>query len=154
MAVATLVMRGKQYLVAVRPDPRVLVLETMYFADEVRDPATELPAIPTDLEFTDRELATATMLVDSMTTAWDPASYHDTYRRQVEQLIERKRKGEEVVFEQAPASPAATVDLVSVLEASLDAARAKGSPKKAPAAKAAAKPGTGRTSSTSRRKAS
>ena len=123
VAIATLVMRGNQYLVAVRPDPRVLVLETMYFADEVRDPAKEVPGVPVDAEFTDREVQTAKMLIESMATDWEPENYHDTYRERVEELIDRKRAGEEVVVEARPAEPTKVVDLMSALEASVAAAR-------------------------------
>lgn len=122
-AVATLVMRGKQYLVTVRPEPRALVLQTMYFADEVRDPAKEVPGIPVPDEFNDRELATAKMLIESMATDWEPERYHDTYRERVEDLVERKRAGEEVVLETHRAEPTKVADLMAALEASVDAAR-------------------------------
>src|ERR1700691_2092121 len=60
VGIATFVMRGKQHLVGIRPDKRVLALETMYFADEVRDPVAELDTLPgDDLEFKGRELDTA-----------------------------------------------------------------------------------------------
>jgi DNA end-binding protein Ku len=134
-AVATFVMRGKQYLVTVRPEPRVLVLQTMYFADEVRDPAKEVPGIPVTEDFSDRELKTANMLIESMATDWEPEQYHDTYRERVEDLVERKRAGEEVVVETHPAKPTKVVDLMAALQASVDAAR--GRPKgSAPAASA------------------
>ena len=124
-AVATLVMRGKQYLVTVRPEPRSLVLQTMYFADEVRDPAKEVPGIPIDEEFSDRELKTAKMLVESMAGKWEPERYHDTYRERVEELVERKRAGEEVVLETHRAEPTKVVDLMAALEASVEAARGR-----------------------------
>src|SRR5579884_111590 len=139
VAIATLVMRGKQYLVAVRPESRALVLETMYFADEVRDPVKEVPGLPAADEFTDREVATAKMLIESMTSAWEPDRYHDTYRRQVEELIEQKRRGEEVVVEAKRAEPTKVVDLMAALEASVAAARGR----EAPAASATKKPARG-----------
>ena len=125
-AVATLVMRGKQYLVTVRPQSRGLVLQTMYFADEVRDPAKEVPGLPVDEDFSDRELKTATMLIESMAGEWDPEHYHDTYRQRVEELVERKRAGEQVVLETRPAEPTRVVDLMAALEASVAAARDRG----------------------------
>ena len=145
VAVATLVMRGKQYLVAVRPEARCLVLETMFFADEVRDPAEEVPGLPVDASFSKRELDTAKMLIDSMSSEWEPEQYHDTYRQRVLELIERKRGGEKIVVGRAEPQPAPVVDLVAALEASVDALRGRGSattkaarPKatKAPAARA------------------
>ncbi len=129
-AVATLVMRGKQYLVAVRPEPRALVLQTMYFADEVRDPTVEVPGLPAPDEFSARELQTAKMLVESMASAWEPERYHDTYRERVEELVERKRAGEEVVLEAHRAEPTRVVDLMAALEASVEAARGRGAEKR------------------------
>ena len=125
-AVATLVMRGKQYLVTVRPEARCLVLQTMYFADEVRDPTKEVPGLPVAEDFSDRELKTAKMLVESMAGAWEPEQYHDTYRQRVEELVDRKRAGEEVVLEARPAEPTKVVDLMAALEASVAAARGRG----------------------------
>jgi DNA end-binding protein Ku len=123
VAIATLVMRGKQYLVAVRPEPRALVLETMYFADEVRDPTKEVPGLPVEENFTKREIDTAKMLIESMASAWEAERYRDTYRERVEELIDRKRSGEEVVVEARPAEPTKVVDLMAALEASVEAAR-------------------------------
>ena len=124
VAIAMLVMRNKEYLVAVRPDADVLVLETMYFADEVRSPAEELPDLPGDESFTDREENMAQLLIESMANDWDPARYHDTYRQRVEELIEQKRRGETITVE-APAPRAQVVDLMQALQASV-AARTEG----------------------------
>ena len=82
VGVATFVLRNKQHLVAIRPEHKVLALETMYFADEVRDPAAELDTLPgEDVSFRDREIETAKLLIDSMTTEWEPERYRDTYPR-------------------------------------------------------------------------
>lgn len=139
-AVATFVMRGKQYLVTVRPEPRVLVLQTMFFADEVRDPAKEVPGVPVEADFSDRELKTAKMLIDSMAAEWEPEQYRDTYRERVEDLVERKRAGEEVVVETHPAKPTKVVDLMAALQASVEAARGRstGASKQTPASKTGA----------------
>lgn len=123
VGVATLVMRGKQYLVAIRPEQDVLALETMYFADEVRNPVEEIDTLPVEGEFKPRELEAAKLLISSMTSAWEPERYHDTYRQQVEELIERKRRGETVVTEAARAEPAPVADLMAALQASVEAAR-------------------------------
>jgi len=143
------VMRGKQHLVAIRPDRQVLTLETMYFADEVRDPATELDTLPsTELEFTGRELDTAKLLIEAMAADWDPAQYRDTYRDAVEELVDRKSRGE-VVTSERPAEPAApVVDLMEALRASVEQAREGRAAAKPPAKpraavrKTAAKPAT------------
>src|SRR6266566_9998601 len=80
VGVATFVMRGKQYLVAIRPQRDVLMLETMFFADEVRDPHEEIDNLPAGHTFRGRELQIAEQLIGSMATPWKPENYRDTYR--------------------------------------------------------------------------
>jgi DNA end-binding protein Ku len=125
IGIATFVMRGKQYLVAVRPEKEVIGLETMYFSDEVRDPREEIDGVPVEAEFSERELDTAKLLIDSMSTKWEPKEYHDTYRLRVEELIDQKRSGEVVVTgdREAPLPP--VVDLMEALRASVAAAGGK-----------------------------
>jgi DNA end-binding protein Ku len=125
VAIATFVMRDKQYLVAVRPETSALVLETLLFADEVRDPQKEIDVLPVQASFEDRELDMAKLLIDSMTTAWEPERYHDTYRERVEELIDQKRQGTVVVSEGPRAEPAPVVDLLAALQASVSAARGR-----------------------------
>ncbi len=125
VGVATFVLRNKQHLVAVRPADKVLALETMYFADEVRDPVSELDTLPgDDVSFRDREIETAKLLIESMTSDWEPEQYHDTYREAVEELIEAKSRGE-VVEHERPEEPAPVVDLMEALRKSVEAARGK-----------------------------
>jgi DNA end-binding protein Ku len=123
VAIASLVMRNKEYLVTVRPDgpDRVLILQTMFFSDEVRSPAEELPNLPGEEQFSDRELAIARQLIDAMTSSWDPEQYHDTHRQRVEELVASKHDGKEIVLE-APAPALKVVDLMAALEASVKAA--------------------------------
>ncbi len=125
VGVATFVLRNKQHLVAIRPQDKVLALETMYFADEVRDPASELDTLPgDDVSFREREIETAKLLIDSMTTDWEPERYRDTYREAVEELLAAKSRGE-VVTHEREAEPAPVVDLMEALRASVEAARGK-----------------------------
>ncbi|MGA2520714.1 MAG: Ku protein [Acidimicrobiales bacterium] len=124
VAIASLVLRSKEHLVAIRPTHSVLALETMYFADEVRDPSREVPGLDESLTFTPRELDTAKMLIESMTSPWDPEVYEDEYRKRVEQLIEEKRQGTVVVTERREPAPTPVVDLMEALQASVEAARA------------------------------
>ena len=135
VAVATLVMRNKEYLVTIRPDDDALVLQTMYFSDEVREPAEELPNLPGAEEFSDREVAMARLLIDSMAVEWSVDRYQDSHRQRVEALVEQKLRGDEIVAE-APAPKPKVVDLMAALQASVDAVGAKAEP--APAAR----PGT------------
>jgi DNA end-binding protein Ku len=134
VGVATLVMRNKEYLVAVRPEGEVLALETMFFADEVRSTTRDLPEVPGDAELTERELSMANLLIESMESEWDPARFHDTHREKVEALIEEKRQGKTIMADPDGAPTAKVVDLIDALNASIKAAT---KPKRAtaPAAK-------------------
>ena len=138
-AIATFVMHGKQYLVAIRAVGDVLALETMYFADEVRDPHDVIARLPTDESIKPRELTIARQLVDSMTTNWDPGSYRDTYRGRVEDLITRKRRGEAVITEGARQESNVT-DLMEALRRSAEQMRERRPAKGATTSKAKAKP--------------
>jgi DNA end-binding protein Ku len=137
VAIGTVVMRNKEYPVAIRPDDEVLKLETMYFADEIRSPTKDLPDLPGEDEVTDRELQMASLLLESMESDWDPEKYQDTHRLQVEAIIEAKRQGNEIVTEVGPA-PASTkvVDLMDVLSASIDSVNAARKPAKKSTARA------------------
>ena len=128
VAIGTFVMREKQYLVAVRPEKSSLVLESLLFADEVRDPVKEIDVLPVQASFEDREIEMAKLLIDSMTTVWEPGSYRDTYRERVEDLIEQKRLGAVVVTDGPPPEPAPVVDLLAALQASVSAVRGRSAP--------------------------
>ncbi|HEY5023707.1 MAG TPA: Ku protein [Acidimicrobiales bacterium] len=123
VAVASLVLRTKEHLVTIRPTQSVLALETMYFADEIRDPLTEIPSVPSEVEFSGRELSTAKLLIESMASAWDPGIYEDEYRKRVEGLIDEKRQGKVIVTERPETQPTKVVDLMEALQASVEAAR-------------------------------
>ncbi|MBO0844984.1 MAG: Ku protein [Nocardioides sp.] len=126
IGLATFVMRGKQYLAAVRPsaDEGVLVLETMYFADEVRDPTDEIDQLPAKTRVGGKDLDMAVSLVKSLTTAWDPKNYRDTYTERVEQLIDAKKKDREIVpTEDEDEDDGRVSDLLAALEASVEAAK-------------------------------
>jgi DNA end-binding protein Ku len=128
VAIGRFVMRTKQYLACVRVAGDVIVLETMFFPDEVRD-AGKLPGVPKKTSVGDRELKIADQLVRSLTVEWDPDRYHDTYRQEVLDLIKRKAKGEDIVVEAREREETNVVDLMAALEASL--AEAKGEKPKA-----------------------
>ena len=78
-SIATFVMRGQEYLTAVRADDKLLALETLYFADEIRDPEAQFPSLPDSGPGRGKELDMATMLIESMAGPWEPEEYHDTY---------------------------------------------------------------------------
>jgi DNA end-binding protein Ku len=122
VGIATMVMRNKEYLVAVRPEGDVLALETMYFADEVRSPDQELPRIPDDADLSDREVSMAHVLIDAMESDWDPERFHDTHRQKVEALIEEKSQGKIITAAKAAPAPK-IVDLMEALQASISASQ-------------------------------
>jgi len=121
--IATLVMHGKQHLAAIRASGNTLVLETLFFADGVRDPKKTLDNVPGKTSFGKGELAMATQLITSMDELWKPNRYRDTYTDRVNDLIEAKRRGHEV--QQADEAPEATnvIDLFEALRRSVDSAR-------------------------------
>lgn len=132
VAIATFVMRGKQYLAGIRPAGDVLALETMFFADEIRDPADELDNLPRRQKFAGRELDMALSLIETMTVPWKPEAFHDTYRERVMGLIDAKRRGEEVVTEGREPEEGNVVDLMEALQRSLESSQpTKGSTKQA-----------------------
>jgi DNA end-binding protein Ku len=141
VAIGTVVMREKQYLVAVRPLDGVLAMSTMRFADEVV-PRSDIDALPRRSSPDPKALKMAMQLVDGLSSKWDPSQYRDTYTDELRSRIKRKDTGKEVV--QSDDKPEGRVlDLMAALEASVDAAKKRrSSPRKA----------TGKTASKSTRK--
>lgn len=124
-AIGTFVMRGKEYLAAVRADGAVLALHTLHFADEVRDPS-ELENVPTRrTKPGEKELKMAMQLIESMSGPWKPDQYRDTYRDRVGQLIEDKKQGKEIVTESEPPEPTEMSALLEALQRSVEEARGK-----------------------------
>jgi DNA end-binding protein Ku len=120
--IATFVMRGKQYLTAVRADDDVLALDTLFFADEIRDPH-QLDALPGKKKTRGKQLDMAVSLIEAMTGPWKPSEYEDTYAARVHQLIEDKRAGKDVISEAEPPEATGVVDLMDALRRSVEGAR-------------------------------
>jgi DNA end-binding protein Ku len=146
VAIARVVIRSKENLVAIRPRDGVLAMETMLFADEVV-PTDSLEEMTTDtaVKTSDRELTMARQLIDSLSSDFEPEKYHDEYRERVLDLIERKAQGETIVIEEPTAEPEQVPDLMAALEASIAGAKGQSKPKpkakpkkRAPAKKKAA----------------
>jgi DNA end-binding protein Ku len=123
-AIAKFVMRDRQYLGALRARDGILVLEQMYFADEVRAP-DELKV--EDVEVDERELTMAKQLVDAFSGEFEPEKYRDTYRDTLCEIIKAKREGETVHVAAEPEREQPT-DLMAALRASVEAARKRRSP--------------------------
>jgi DNA end-binding protein Ku len=140
VAIARVVLRSKEHLVAIRPRDGVLAMETMLFADEVVSPDSldELD-VDGDLETSDRELAMAQQLIESLSSEFEPEKYRDEYRERVLDLIERKAQGETIVVEAPAEEPEKVPDLMAALEASIAAAKSPSKPKSKPKRRAAGK---------------
>ncbi|UQS22017.1 Ku protein [Amycolatopsis thermalba] len=118
--IARFVMRGKEYMAAVRAGDGVLVLDTLLFAEDVRDPAKELKKLPEKAAPRGRELEMAIALVDSMADEWRPEAYHDQYTERVLKLIDDKKAGRTVSVEEEPSEPTKVVDLFEALSRSVE----------------------------------
>jgi DNA end-binding protein Ku len=119
VAVGRIVLRGKEHLVAIRPLDGALCIETMRYADEVT-PVESLDGLPgDDVKPNQRELDMARQLIEALAGGFEPEKYHDEYREQVQDLIEKKAAGEEIVAEPMVEEPAKVVDLMAALEQSL-----------------------------------
>lgn len=146
VAIARVVLRTKEALVAIRPmaGGSVIGCSTMVFADEVvpADTLEELEAAG-EVKTTKRELDIAKQLVESLAADWEPDRYEDSYREEVLKLIEAKASGEEIAVVETPEeAPEEVPDLMAALKASLDAVRGTEAPAKPKGrgGKAAAKP--------------
>jgi DNA end-binding protein Ku len=122
-AVAKWVMRDRQNLGLLRIREGVITLERMHFADEIR-PVEDVA--PKEAEIDRRELEMAEQLIEHFKGMFDPSDYRDTYRDALCEIIEAKRKGEEIRVEREP-EPEAPTDLMSALRASVEAAQHRGS---------------------------
>ncbi len=127
VGIGKVVLRSKQQLCALRPTEGVLTLSTMLFGDEVLAPdrLDELDSVG-EAQATDRELKMAEQLIDTLSSEFDPAKYHDEYRERVLDMIERKASGEEIMVQPEAEESAPAPDLMAALEASLAAVKSDG----------------------------
>ena len=156
-------IRNREQLATLRVRDGVIVLETMIWPDEVREAA--FPFLDENVDLRPQERAMAESLVASMAGDFDPDAYSDDYREALQQVIDAKIEGREVV-ETPQAEPTAgnVVDLMAALRASVEAAKrgrgetattpAKTEPAKTTAAKASAKTATAKKASAKKAPAS
>lgn len=112
IAVAKITIRERESLAVIRVYNNVLVLETIFYPDEVRD-SKQVPGIPEKLETTKAELDMAIQLIDNLTTVFSPDKYNDTYRERLIERINAKVEGKEVVFQKETEKD----NVVSLMEA-------------------------------------
>lgn len=121
VGIAKVIIKTRQYLAGVKPLKHALVLELMHFAEELAD--AEKLNVPKKAEPGKREIEMASALVKSMTAAWDPKKYKDDYRDALLEVIEEKVEAGGKEIEEKPKakkpSSSKVIDLVAVLQESL-----------------------------------
>ncbi len=121
VALGRVVLRTKEYLVAVQVRDGALALSTMLFHDEVR-PTGDIPT--GGKKPSKRALGDALAIIEELSTEWDPESYTDCYRERLRKVIERKRKGSTIEAPEQEKEPTPAPDLMAALERTLENARA------------------------------
>jgi len=126
VAIATVVIRSREHLAAVKPNGEALVLELMHFADElVSQGSFDFPALSEKVAPAEKKVAK--MLIDTMTSdKFEPEQFHDKYKEDVLAMIEARANGEEIAAPETH-KPAATnvVNLMDVLQRSLEQTKAR-----------------------------
>jgi DNA end-binding protein Ku len=128
-AIATITIRKKEQLCALRSHEGTIMLETLYYPDEIRqERGMDLGGV----KITDRELEMAFTLIDIFRKPFDPTEYHDHYREALAELIEAKLEGKQVVTA-PPAKETRVIDLADALKRSVEAAKKETAKPKPPA---------------------
>jgi DNA end-binding protein Ku len=122
VAIAKVVIRNKQHLAAIRPVEGTLVLETMYYADEVRQP--EQAPRP---QVREPEVEMAKTLIENLAAKWDPGKYHDRYRSELLDLLQKKAKGQKLP-EPSTEEGGEVIDLMEALRQSVAATKKRAAP--------------------------
>jgi DNA end-binding protein Ku len=133
-AIAKVAMHNREHVVLIRPADGGLVLHTLFYEDELH--AANKTTAP-KAKFSANELAMAKNLVKHLTAPFKPQEFHDTYRENVERMIEQKKKGQKITTVKQPAK-APVIDLMEALKQSLKSTSSRPSGKKGPARRKAA----------------
>jgi DNA end-binding protein Ku len=123
-ALGKIVISSKEYLALLRPSGDALVIELLFYPEDVRD-KEEIEEGVRDTEVSEEELNMARQLVDSLSRPFEPERYENEHKRLVLELVERKLAGEEVPVPAEEPEPQPVPDLMAALKASID--QAKGS---------------------------
>src|SRR5690625_247235 len=116
---AKMMIRSKEQLAVIRTYENSLVVETIHYPDEVRN-VLDVPNVPADLKVNKKELETAKMLIEQLTTTFEPEKYTDEYRTDLLKLIEEKKSNEKDVAEKKKEVPDNVTNLMDALQKSLD----------------------------------
>jgi DNA end-binding protein Ku len=120
VAIGKIALRNKEHLCTLRPQDGALVLETMFYADEIRS-TEELRRPGENIKLSERELDMADSLVELLAEPFDAKKYNDEYRIALMKVIESKLQGQEI--EAPPPAPGKVTDLMAALKASVEAAK-------------------------------
>jgi DNA end-binding protein Ku len=116
VGVAKLAMHNREYTAFLRPYEKGLMLHTMYYQDEVRQP----PDFGTDhATLKESEVKVAHQLIEALASKWDPSKYYDTFEENLKKLIKAHMEGKDVVAVEKPRPAAAPTDLMAALKQSL-----------------------------------
>jgi DNA end-binding protein Ku len=130
VGIGKLALYGREYLVAVKPHERGIVMYTLHHAAEIRniDQVEDLNSVTTQVK--PQEIKLARQVIETFDAPLDLASYKDEYREGLQQIIDAKIAGQDVVAPAVPEGPPKVVNLMDALKKSLDAVSAE---KKRPA---------------------
>ncbi len=119
--VAKVAIREKERLCALRPREGALVLETMYYPDEIR----ETLGVVSDVHVSPKELELATQIIEHLSDKFRPEQYHDEYREALMERIQAKAQGDEIVIAAEPERDDKVIDLMAALRQTLETTRAE-----------------------------
>ncbi|HUO47066.1 MAG TPA: Ku protein [Acidimicrobiia bacterium] len=122
VGLAKVSIRDKQHLATVRAKDGVLVMETMYWPDEIR--AAEFEELEGEAEVRPEEVKMAEMLIDGLTSPFDPTAFHDRSREAIEEAAQKKVEGQEIVAPESP-EPTKVIDLLEALKASVEQTKSR-----------------------------
>lgn len=129
IGIAKVSIRSKSSMAAIRVIEDCIAMETIFYPDEIRS-ITQVPNLPENPAVNDKELTMAKMLIEQLSTPFEPGKYKDDYRDKVMNMIQQKVAGEEIRV--APEAPKTNViDLMAALQASLEAAKPSAVPTEA-----------------------
>lgn len=122
VGLAKVAVRNKESLAVLRPRGDALALQTMLWPDEVRK--AQFDVLEREVSVSDAELRMAHTLIEAMASDFAPETYHDGYREALLSVIEAKTAGRDVAAQPPPAEPTPPLDLITALQASVEAAQA------------------------------
>lgn len=147
IAIAKVLIRSKQNLAVLRVKNQVLIMETIFYPDEIRSPAgLNLGVEPSKLH--DNEIKMAVSLIENLSTDFDPANYQDEYRQALWEIVEAKIVGKEIITPVQTPEDNNVIDLIEALKASVELSESerkqqKGKNKKSKTKKSTKKAQTG-----------